>query len=635
MTQPAALDPQRLERLGPAERVIQTLTSYTDHAVHNRPGYVARDTSAVGAKWEPCTWKLEGAEGAAQREKVVYKLTKVGKGSQKTRIGVLGDDGYIRRDNGVIEGQYRQPGLFPEVVVWMYRQIADVFRTDNEFAAKFASWAFPREHRDLKVILAAFMLVQDRKGDPVIDGGKVEFHDEDYRDVGEAMLLLRDKGGKDFNPKLLLRVAEVLEIPGVAAINRELGFGKSAREAFLGRWPKAVQKWLRYREENPKVLEGLVKAGFGSTVRRLACKVGYKPETVAFATLLRWKQAQAKDGRRTVAIGTEVAAAETWTGLDERAICERIVATKPGWKRIVGLLPKEVGLTRAIVVAAVESGALSNADLIILTPTLEELDLLKVPAIQGKWQAAMTKAEDTRAANIAKRVKTAAVAEKLQDAADKATATAMAEVTKDLRIYVVVDKSGSMQQSLEAAKGYLAQMVVGFPLDRLHVSVFNTFGSEVTLKAASKAAVEQAFRGHKADGGTNYAEGVKAISQHKPQAGEDTLIVFVGDEGDHGYQRLADEARKLNPVAFGLLKVPGEDAGVVTKAAAVLGIPCLKIDAGMFTDVYAVTRTLRNLIATTPVGKGTIEAPRPARKTLVEEILGTTLLQKPVWAAAA
>lgn len=630
MIQNVAIDPQRLERLGPAERVIQTLTNYTDHAVHNRPGYVTRDTSAVGVKWEPCTWKAEGDPA----QKVVYKLVKDGKKSTKVRLGVLGDDGQIR-EGGRVVGEYRQPGLFPEVVVWMYRQIADVFRTDNEFAAKFASWAFPREHRDLKVVLAAFMLVQERKGDPILDAGKVAFYDDDYRDVGEAMLLLRDKGGKDFNPKLLLRVAEVLELPGVATINRELGFGKSAREAFLGRWPKAVQKWLRYREQNPKVLEGLVKAGFGSTVRRLASKVGYKPETEAFYQTLRWKQKQADDGRRTLAIGTEIKAAESWAGLSEREICERITANKPGWKRIVGLLPKEVGLTRAIVVAAVEAGSVSDTDLIILTPTLEELDLLKVPAIQGKHQAALAKAEDTRAANIAKRVKSAVVAEKLQEAADKATAKAMEEVTKDLRVYVVVDKSGSMEGSLEAAKGYLAQMVVGFPLERLHISVFNSFGSEVVLKEASKAAVEQAFRGHKADGSTSYAEGVKVLLKHKPLPGEDVLIIFVGDEGDSAYDRLAAEARKLNPVAFGLLKVPGQDAGIITRVAGMLNIPCLRIDTGMFNDPYAVTRTLRHLIATTPVAQGVIQAARPARKTLVQEILETGLLAKPVWASAA
>ena len=32
----ATIDPKRLEKLGPAERIINTITTYTDHAVHNR-----------------------------------------------------------------------------------------------------------------------------------------------------------------------------------------------------------------------------------------------------------------------------------------------------------------------------------------------------------------------------------------------------------------------------------------------------------------------------------------------------------------------------------------------------------------------------------------------------------------------
>src|SRR5262245_36110423 len=297
------------ENLGPAERIVQTILAYSDHMVHNRPGMVVRDPSAVvGVRWSPVTHQVE------DNKKIVYQLVKNGKKTTKVKVGALGDDGIIRSDHGAALGEYRPAGVFPEVAVWMYRQAIEVWRLDNEFAARWASHAFGQEHRDLKVVLAALMLVQARRGDPVIDGGKVAFFDEDYRDVGEAMMLLLRKDGKDFNPKLLLRVHDVLSLPGVAAQNRALGFGKSARRPFLGRWDKAVEKWLRYREENPKLLEGLVKAGLRSTVMELARRVGYKPTNPKFFATLRWKQAQADDGRRRIAIGAEIAAAATWEG---------------------------------------------------------------------------------------------------------------------------------------------------------------------------------------------------------------------------------------------------------------------------------------------------------------------------------
>src|SRR5258706_270256 len=82
---------------------------------------------------------------------------------------------------------------------------------------------------------ADHMLVQGRKGEPVREGGVVAFLDEDYRDVGEAMMLLALKD-RDLDAKHLLRIREVLEVPAVADLNRSLGFGQSERRAPLGRW---------------------------------------------------------------------------------------------------------------------------------------------------------------------------------------------------------------------------------------------------------------------------------------------------------------------------------------------------------------------------------------------------------------
>ena len=74
---------------------------------------------------------------------------------------------------------------------------------------------------------------------------------------------------------------------------------------------------------------------------------------------------------------------------------------------------------------------------------------------------------------------------------------------------------------------------------------------------------------------------------------------------------------------------------VVTRAAAELGIPCFNVDEKMFTsdDPYAITRMIHDLIAATPVGKktGTVPEYKP-RKSLIEEILETPILVKPLFA---
>jgi hypothetical protein len=626
------------ENLGPAETIIQSLLAFSDHMVHNRPGVVVPDRRTnVGVRWQPVTHKKQ-EDGTS----VVYRLEKVGRKSRRVEIGTMNGDARVK-SGGAEVGVYRKSGLFPEVAVWFYRKIAEVWQMDNEFAARWASYAFRQEHRDLKVVLAAFMLVQSRKGDPVVEGGEVLFQDEDFRDVGEAMMLLQEKG-KDFNPKLLLRVREVLCIPEIAKINHELGFGKSDRHPFLGRWPKTVEKWLRFREENPKMLEGLVKAGFRTTVMELARRVGYKPTSDRFFEILRWKQKQADDGRREMAIGKAVKAAESWEGLDEVAVCERIEKTRPNWKRIVGLLPKEVGVTRAVMAAAIEAGSLSDKDLIILTPTIEELGLLKVQEIRERHAAALARADDMRAANVARNVRSKELKEKMEEGADKAAQKAVEEATRGLRVYFMVDISGSMEGALEAAKPLIAKFLQTIPLDRVHVAVFNTTGRVVTIKHASTKGVEAAFRGIRAGGGTDYGAGVRALSGFKPEAGEDALFIFVGDEEARPFQDHVVNSG-LNPVAFGFLKTVafggaagwrarhyGADRNVaVRETAARVGVPCFMIDDQTFDDPYAVSRTVRALMAATPVGNPTAGQVQ-LRVTLVDQILKTDLLQKPAWA---
>ena len=620
---------QQNERLGPAERIIQTLLAYADHMVHNRPGIVSRDVaSPTGVHWEPVTHKVEDGQ------KVVYKITTT-KSGRKTRIqhhrvGVMGDDGIVR-NGAVIHGRYQPAGLFPEVAAWIYRQIAEVWKLDNEFAAKWASYAYGQDHKDLKVALAAFMLCQSRKGDPVTEAGKVLFRDADYRDVGEAMCLLT--GDKALSPKLLLRVYEFLRLPVIAAINRELGFAISAKNPFFGRWHKTMTRWLTFREDNPAMLAGAVKAGYRQTLIELVADVvhaggGYKPGP-AFYEALRWKQSQAKTGHREVNIGKAVKAAETWKDLTEEQVCERITTTRPSWKRIVSLTP----ITRAVMSAAIEAGCLSDKDLVILTPTIEELGLLTDATVKARWERALKAAEDMRATNIARNVQSKETKEKLEEAGVAATKKAAEEVTKNIRVYVLVDASGSMEGAIDAAKGYIAKFLPAFPLDRLHVASFNTTGIERPIRHASAAGVENAFKGVTAGGGTDYGAGVHCLfSKYRPQDDEDVLVIFFGDEDAMSFAAAFRRVR-ATPMAFGFVKVMGRLSRpnqAVRQTAAELGIPCFMIDEKTFDDPYAIPRTIRALVAATPVGAGA-QAAAP-RVTLVDTILKTELLRKPVWA---
>jgi hypothetical protein len=611
----------RRENLGPAERIVQMLLDASDHIIHHRPGMMVVDNRApFGYSWHSVTWKKQGSR------KLVYRMVK----RTPVYAGVMRPDGQIV-DGHRVAGVYRAPGFYAEAARWYYQNALEVFILDNEFAARWASFAFAQPHRDLKVVLAALMLVQNRYGEPIRENGQVLFHDDDLRAVGEAMCLIERKDNRHLSPKLLLRIGDLLSLPAIAELNRSAGFGRSARKPALGRWPKAVSLWLWQRERAPQKLEALVKAGYRQTVMQLARRVGYRPENPRFFEILRWPQKQAKDGRRGLAIGQAVAQAENWDGLSEAEICQKIVTEKPSYKRVVGLLSPAVGLTRAIVAACAEAGSLSDTDLVLLTPTLEEMDLLDVPAVGERWMAAMARTESRRAAHIADNVRGRKTAELLRQAADTAMQKAVGQASRGLRIYVFVDISGSMEQAIATAKEYIATFLQAFPLDQLHVAVFNTIGREVHIKHASRAGVEQAFRHYRAGGGTSHAAAVACLARHQPKPEEDALFLFVGDQQDAHF---ADAVRTsgISPVAFGFVPVGEYDfQDAVTGTARDLGIPCFTLDAAVIADPYALPRVLATLVSAAPSGNSNARS-TGTRTSLIDEILDTELLRPPMWA---
>lgn len=218
--------------------------------------------------------------------------------------------------------------------------------------------------------------------------------------------------------------------------------------------------------------------------------------------------------------------------------------------------------------------------------------------------------------------------EKLVEASDNALKKAVEEVSKDMRFYFFIDRSGSMDNSIQKAKTHIARFLQAFPLDRVHVCAFNSIGKEIEIKHASAAGVENAFRGITATGGTTHASGVRCLSKYKPQANEDTVFFFVGDEEESGTFEAEVRASGLNPLAFAFVKIDAATGAAawrqqqnfnrscIRDTANRLGVPCFLVDENTFADPYAIPRTVRNLIASTPVTQQTTAIPRNARKTL-------------------
>jgi len=581
----AARAPLPESQMGPAERLLDVVLGGSAHLWHNRPGL-----------------HINGAWKAA-------------KGAGKPDRGVA-----VR------------PGLFVPAAVALYTRLLEIYKLNADLMAHLASYALVEtDWRDLKVACAALMLVQSRWGEPVHDDdGTVAFHDDDHRRIGEAMVLwYQRRSTRMLTPKAVLRIAELLETPEIAALNRAAGFGDpAAKRAPLGRWPRAAAKWLAAREANAPMLSGLVRAGYKQTIRNLARKIGYRPASPAFFSVLGWKQSQASDGRRQIGLGDlELAKAERFDGLSEAEICEAIVTQRLRYKDAVGRLPSDLGLTPAIMVALLPT--LSDRDLRQLTPTLEELGLLAAPEIRGRWERAIAQATDQRGLNIAKHVRDRAIKEKLEESADhaarKAVAAASAEV--DLRVMFLVDKSGSMQGAIEKSKEALVKILGGFPLEKLHVAAFDTMGQVLRPKAASRLAVQHVLKPLQADGGTIHGSAVVALHRDGVRVPGDAklIAIVVGDEDGEPGEQLAGTFRTLGyrVDAIALLASVSRVASrgaTVRDCAKALRVPYGEVTVEQFDDPYHVTRVLRALLEA-PVAAA---VPTPG---LVEKVMATKLLE--------
>lgn len=580
-------------QVGPAEKLLDLVLNASAHLWHNRPGL------DLQGKWVPAS----------------------------------------DRRRARLHGRSLRPvpaGLYVPAALELYGRLLEIYQLNAELAARFASYALREsEWRDLKVASCALMLVQHRAGEPLHDeDGSVAFYDDDYRAVGEAMLLFYEQGStRMLNPKGVLRVAELLETPQIAALNREAGFASpTSRKPQLGRWKSAARQWLRFRELNLPLLEGLVKAGYKRTICMIARKCGYKPQSQRFFELLGWKQTQSPAGHREVGLGElKLVKRERFDGLDEEEICARIAAGKLSYKEVVGRLPGEIGLTPAILAALVPS--LSDRDLRILTPTLESMGLLADAEVKQRWQRAIERSTDQRALNIAKNVASQEVRSELERAADRAAQQAVAAATtEDVHVMFLVDVSGSMQRAIERSKEALSRILAGFPLERLHVASFDTVGTVLRPKAASRQAVQHLLSGLRASGGTVHGAAVRALYNAgvRIPAGQRLIVICAGDEaGEHGtILSLVLSECGYRPDAFALIDCSGEGwsrGATIRECAADLVRPFSEVRVESFDDPYQVPRVLQAIL-TAPRLVGA----QSAASGWVEAVMSTPLLEKTV-----
>ncbi len=567
-----------------AERIIQSLTNFSDHLWHGRIGM-----AGPNGKW-------------------------VARGRNKTATPIA-------------------PGLYEPAAVTLYRQVLDLYRMDPIYVGQLASFAMRElDWADLKVVLAAFLLVQPQ---------------EILRDVGEAMVLIHaDKTvprERRLRPKDVLRIAKLLHAPGIVAINREAGFGSAgASNAPLGRFRQVVTRWLLVRERNTQLLKGLVSAGYASTVRSLVRYGRYKPEQAAFFALVRYGQKQAESGHREMAIGVKLTTGDTWEGKTEKEIISIIQKGDLSYTVAVGKIPSSVGVTRNILRAL--TAKMSDQDLIIAAPALEESGLLDSdPMVQKRVHDATKMARSHRALTVAKNVRSEKVKDLLEGAAASANAKAVAEAVPDrpLRVMLLVDTSASQQGAIDRSKEIIPTLIAGLAPDRVHVAAFSSAGRIIhagvgpNVGEMSLKHVKAMLSALQSGGGTDQktAVNVLAAAGVRKQPGEILILLVIGDESDYGDRDGSLTAALLRntgllPDAVGLIFNQGNESRgqAVRGTASHLRVPFNDVAVEALKDTYQIPRVLRGLLDAPVVASATTQA----RFGLLERISAVPLLEPPV-----
>lgn len=483
-------------------------------------------------------------------------------------------------------------------VLDLFMKLAD---KDPVFLAHFASYAIKKlDSKDLKVVSVFANSLSDADGTPfIVSKGpegivySTKYKKPNLRIVSQAAL-------QDFDPKLVSRVIEL------ANIKQSLGERYREGTHFTRTLKTAVRKWIRFREQNPKAIEGIKKAGFSKMVKGLYRALHLSPSTEA-AEILRWKQ---KDGREMT-----IKAALSFEGLNDLEIAEKIRADKIKPMSALGALPEKI--SPVIAVAILEQASGNQA--VILRALFDRQGLLKEKEVMDLFNEKLKTAGT--ALDRVDRINTE-IDREVEKTLKKAKAEKRKEQVGDVgKIFMHIDISGSMQRAVEFAKerGAVIAECVANPEENFFWGLFNRFGTILERpESFEKDGFMAKLYGVKAGGSTECL--ANYLSARK--AGCD-IDVYVTDQGHNGkpveqHVQECDRQGLGRPKAVVIVDFSGSGLnGHLAHEFLKLGIPVSILKPETLTESALVTQAVQSAL------KGAI--------AVIDEIMATKLIRLPSW----
>lgn len=502
---------------------------------------------------------------------------------------------------------------------------------DPYFLAHFLSYVITStDNKDLKLVAAFVNSLSDADGTPFFAGSK--YNKPNLRVVSQAALMDRA-----FDAKMIERFIEI------AKIKQPLGTKHGHGKHLTSGMQTAIRKYIRYREANPRALEGIRKAAMTRRFRHLYQLMTMGPSFEA-ASILNWKQKgkeiRLADGstetvrywsqaeRRYVPGPESINKKDffNFKGLKDIEIAEKIRREKLSAIGALGALPEKI--SPVIAVAVLEQATGDQA--VILREVFDSQGLLKHPEVMELFKQKIATAKT--ALDRVERINTAVDVEvtNVMKAA-KAESRKREMGTAFGRVFVHIDVSSSMTSALALAKDYgstIAECIPN-PQENFYWGLFNAAPRILEApKSFEKDAFHSALYGHHASGSTDLFACWDASRKLKCD-----LDIFITDSGHSGaYAQITDKILKAGtnvPKVIGIVQISGKGGYGTNAVADERNYENFKraIEAGGL----VVARINEDALRQSALVVQTLKQALFGKEALVEQILATTLLKLPAW----
>ena len=347
---------------------------------------------------------------------------------------------------------------------------------DPFFLARLLSYVMTKsQSKDLQTVVSYVNAINSADGSAFSFGS--EYKKPNLRYVSAAALQMLD-------PKLAKRVVELAtrKFAVKDVLNEAQHFPSALRTAF--------NKYLAYRQANLEIVRGIKKVGLGNTYANLY-RIVHRSPSDEVASILRWHQK-----------GKDITFEKTqfdFEGKTDLEIAEYIREKKLPVLGVLGALKK---VSPVIAVALLEQCTGNQA--VILHKTFEDAGVLSDKEVRKLYEekVAIAKTALDRVENLTKESNN-----EIKEMLKKTRADVRKEQVGDIgKIFLHIDVSGSMEESLEVAKekGAIIAEVVKNPQENFMWGLYNTGGELLPIpKTFESDAFKAILFGRRAGGGTD------------------------------------------------------------------------------------------------------------------------------------